>query len=413
MAEGRANEPAAVASLTGRGFGEAVRRVEEVHAAVASRAFVASGAGTSPARHLHDAIAGGSYGAVRAAGNAAGTLAAAALRARPPRNAAGWFSASRRGSLALAALNGFLGDRLALERSELAIEMELREAGRAVPADGESLVVAYPDAAPRLAVFVHGLCETEWAWWLGAERLWGDSGSSHGSRLKGELGITPLYVRYNTGLHISDNGARLARLLEAVVGEWPCAVEEIALVGHSMGGLVARSACHQGKCDGRDWVAHTRKVVYLGAPHLGAPLEKATNVAAWGLAAIDETRPLARVLNARSVGIKDLRYGALLEADWADCDPDGLLGDRCSDVPLLETADHCWVCATLSREPDGALGRVVGDLLVLFASGSGRGGKRGRRIPFVEENGRHLPNATHFDLLNHPAVYGHLREWLA
>jgi len=408
-----ANQPAAAASLTGRGFGEAVRRVEEVHEAIARRAFVASGTPTSPARRLHDAIAAGSYGAVRAAGSAAGALAATALRARPPRNASGWFSATRGGSLALAALNGFLGDRLERERSELAIEMELWQAGRAVPVDRESLAAAFPTAAPRLAVFVHGLCETERAWWLGAERLWGEADSSHGSRLERGLGITPLYLRYNTGLHVSENGARLARLLDTVVGAWPCEVEEIALVGHSMGGLVARSACHQGESGGCGWVSLTRKVVYLGTPHLGAPLEKATNVAAWGLAALDETRPLATVLNARSAGIKDLRHGALLEEDWANCDPDAVLGDRCANVPLLETAEHCWVCATVTRQPEGPLGRVAGDLLVLFESGSGRGGKRGRRVPFVEESGRHLPNATHFDLLNHPAVYGHLREWLA
>jgi pimeloyl-ACP methyl ester carboxylesterase len=409
----QANEPAALASLAGRGFGEAVRRVEEMHAAITARSFGAQPDVAEAVRAVHDGIAAASYASVRAVGGGLGAAASAALRARPPADAPQALSRSRPGSLALAALNGFLGDRLERECSQLRIETELRERGRAVPADQASLADAYPHASPRLVVFVHGLCESEAAWCFGAERLWGDPESTYGSRLERDLGVTPLYVRYNSGLHVSENGARLARLLDDVVRSWPCEVSELALVGHSMGGLVARSACHLAERDGGEWVPATRKVVYLGTPHLGAPLEKLTNVAAWGLAALPETRPVAKVLNARSAGIKDLRYGSLLDEDWADCDPDALLGDRCGDVRLLETADHHWVCATLTREPDGPLGRLVGDLLVLFSSGSGRGGRRGRRIPLVEENGHHLGGATHFDLLNHPVVDEHLRGWLA
>jgi pimeloyl-ACP methyl ester carboxylesterase len=411
--EGRANEPAALAGLAGRGFGETVRRVEEMHSAIAARSFGARGDSAGPVRTIHDGIAAASYGSVRAVGGALGVIGELALRARPPADAGEKLSRSPRGSLALAALNGFLGDRLERERSELRFETELREGGSVVPADRASLAVAYPRASPRLVVFLHGLCETELAWRFGAQRLWGDPESTYGSRLQRELDVTPLYVRYNTGLHVSENGARLARLLDDVVSSWPRDASELALVGHSMGGLVARSACHFGERDGHEWVRATRRVVYLGTPHLGAPLEKVTHLAAAGLQALPETRPVATVLNARSAGIKDLRHGSLLDDDWADCDPDALLGDTCAEVPLLETADHHWVCATVTREPDCPLGRMVGDLLVLFSSASGRGSRRGRRIPFAEENGRHLGGATHFDLLNHPTVDEYLRAWLA
>jgi pimeloyl-ACP methyl ester carboxylesterase len=407
------NEPAALAALAGRGFGAAVRRVEEMHQAIAARSFDAAGASGSPGRSIHDAIAAGSYGAVGVVGRSVAALAAAALRVRPPRGAAERISGTRGGSLALGALNGLIGDRLDAERSELSIPTQLRLRGRAVPIEREALARAYPRPSSRLVVFVHGLCETEAAWWLGAERRWADPESTYGSRLQRHAGRTPLYVRYNTGLHVSESGARLSGLLDDLVAEWPCEVEALAIVGHSMGGLVARSACARAERDGRRWVEAVEKVVYLGTPHLGAPLEQVANVAATGLAAIPETRPVATVLRTRSAGIKDLRFGALLEEDWEGCDPDALLGDRCSDVPLLETAEHYAVCATVARRPEGRLGRIVGDLLVLYSSGSGRGGRRGRRIPFVEENGRHLPGATHFDLLNHPAVDEHLRAWLA
>jgi pimeloyl-ACP methyl ester carboxylesterase len=384
-----------------------------MHSAIAARSFGLQPSVAETVRAAHDRVATASYASVRTVGAGLGAVASAALRARPPADASRALSGSAPGSLALAALNGFLGDRLERERSELRIETELRKGGSPVPADSASLAAAYPNASPRLAVFIHGLCETEAAWRFGAERLWGDPESTYGSRLERELGLTPLYVRYNSGLHVSENGARLTRMLDDVVRSWPCEVSELALIGHSMGGLVARSACHLAEREGGEWVRATRKVVYLGTPHLGAPLEKLTNVAAWGLAALPETRPVATVLNARSAGIKDLRYGALLDEDWADCDADALLGDRCGDVPLLETADHHWVCATLTRDPDGPIGRFIGDLLVLFSSGSGRGGRRGRRIPLVQENGHHLGGATHFDLLNHPVVDEHLRAWLA
>src|SRR5204862_448640 len=188
-----------------------------------------------------------------------------------------------RGSLALGALNGAVGDRLAESGNPLALDMTLRGGGY----------------SPQIAVFVHGLCETDDAWALFGDR-------PYEARLEEDLGYTPLYLRYNTGLHISDNGRRLAALLEETVESWPVPVEEIVLVGHSMGGLVARSACHYGG----DWTQRVRHVFCLGSPHLGAPLEKAANLAAYALARLPETRPLAKVVNGRSVGIKDLRFGS-------------------------------------------------------------------------------------------------------
>ena len=41
-------------------------------------------------------------------------------------------------------------------------------------------------------------------------------------------GWTPVYVRYNTGRRISENGRSLAELLEETVADWPVDVEEIA-----------------------------------------------------------------------------------------------------------------------------------------------------------------------------------------
>jgi pimeloyl-ACP methyl ester carboxylesterase len=281
--------------------------------------------------------------------------------------------------MALGALNGAIGDRLARDGNPLALEMTVRTQGR---------------PTPRLAVFVHGLCETDDAWSIRKP--------SYGERLYEDLGYTPVYLRYNSGLHISDNGRQLAEKLDEVVRDWPTAVEEIALVGHSMGGLVARSACHHGG----DWTESVRHVFCLGAPHLGAPLEKGANALGYALNRLPETRPFARLVNGRSVGIKDLRFGSCAEEDWCDCDADEFLRDRCTEVPFLECATYYFVGATLTQRPNS----LVGDLLVQFPSASGNG--RRRRIPFEVDNGMHLGGANHFQLLNHPAVYEQLVSWL-
>jgi pimeloyl-ACP methyl ester carboxylesterase len=260
-------------------------------------------------------------------------------------------------------------------------------------------VAALQAATGRVAIFIHGLGETDAAWRLGAtpER------PGYSALLQRELGYTAMKLRYNTGRHISDNGRELAVLLEHLRS-----IDELVLVGHSMGGLVARSACHHGVEAGHAWTRVIRHVICLGSPHLGAPFEKGANMLGWALDRAPETRPFARVINGRSAGIKDLRYGACVEEDWCDCDPDELLIDRCHDVPFLPGARFCFIAATLDPPPVGA---VVGDLLVRAPSASGRG--RTRRIAFGADDGRQLRSLTHFQLLNHPAVYEQIRAWLA
>jgi pimeloyl-ACP methyl ester carboxylesterase len=373
------SEVQATGELAGTTVGGMAKFIQDAHLGIASRPFRALGILGAPIRVVHDRVSGAAYELV-ARSLAAGPRALVRLTPGNGVPAAN----TLRGSLALGALNGAVGDRLASSGNPLALEMSFRPSGE--------------EHAPtsRIAVFVHGLCETDEAWRLFSRR-------PYGSRLYEELGYTPLYLRYNTGLRISDNGRRLAALLEDVVAKWPVEVKEIALVGHSMGGLVARSACHYGG----GWTDSVRHVFCLGSPHLGAPLEKGANALGYALARLPETRPLAKVVNGRSVGIKDLRFGSCAEEDWCDCDPDEFLRDRCTEVPFLECATYYFVGATLSRRSDS----LVGDLLVRYPSASGHG--RRRRLPFDVDKGMHLGGANHFQLLNHPAVYDQLVKWLA
>jgi pimeloyl-ACP methyl ester carboxylesterase len=403
----RSAEVEAAGKLAGQAIAGPAGLARDVHGAVSGRVFGLLGLIGAPVRFAHDAISTTVYRTVHTAIGALPRGGGAALAQLPPPEAAP-LAESIAGSLGLGVLNGAIGDRLQRQHRDLALELSIRHRGRDLtPA---CLEAELPEAGPRIAVFVHGLCETDAAWHLLPISGRTEGRRSYGARLRDELGYTPLYVRYNTGLHVSDNGRRLSEALEELVAAWPAEVEEIALVGHSMGGLVIRSACHYGQRDDRSWTEYVRHVFCLGTPHLGAPLERGANAAGWALGRLAETRPFAELVNGRSAGIKDLRYGSCIEEDWSECDPDEFLTDRCGEVPFLPSAAYYFVGATVSRNADGPLGRVVGDLLVQLPSASGQGPRR--RIPFELDNGLQLAGVNHIQLLNHPAVFEQIRLWL-
>jgi hypothetical protein len=402
-------EAQVVGRLAGKTVAGTVSYVDGAHRSVVAGAFGAARAipGSASVRAVHGAIVGGMYRGVRAAILAAGALAgglAPSLAARPA-------ASKQRTNLAVAALNAAVGDRLCDANSTLAIHMALRSEGHDVRIRRDTLEAAYSDATPKLAVFLHGLGQTENCWKRHADEYYPDATVTYGSLLAINSGYTPLYLRYNTGLHISDNGKRLSDLLTAVITAWPTPVEEIVIVAHSMGGLVARSACHYGEQTGEPWIPTVRHVFYLGAPHLGAPLERLTSYWTWALSKTDLTRPLAALINRRSAGIKDLRFGYIVDDDWSDCDPDTYLKSHRHNLPLLPTANHYSISATITTGPRHPLGWIFGDLLVPPASANGLH-PRDRHIPFEVDHRYHLGHSHHFDLLNHPAVFDAMEVWL-
>jgi hypothetical protein len=399
----RREELRALGGLAGEAAAGIATQAQDVHAGIATRVFGAVGPMAAPVRAIHDRVSAGAYaGASALTGALVKGGAAAASLARP--EAGPSLSDALRGRLAVGAINGTWGDRLHRERSPLETPMSVRVRGRAVATDAASLRLAFPAASPRVVVFIHGLCETEDAWRLGASRH-----VPYGDRLRTELGFTPVYVSYNSGRHISHNGRALAALLDALCANWPVDVAEIALVGHSMGGLVARGACHYAQA--ASWRERVRHVFSLGSPHKGAPLELGANAVCHAAGRVPELRPFAAPVRARSVGVKDLAYGYVVDADWEGHDPDAFWSDTSTVVPFLETANHYFVSATLTRDPDAPIGRLLGDLLVLRASAWSHGG-RGERLQFPVDQYAHVGGATHFDLLNHPAVYGQIHKWL-
>jgi len=405
----RNTEIEALGEIAGEALAAGGTFVREMHEGIAGRPFDALGAAAMPARQIHDGISVAVYAGVRAALRGAARGSARVIAAHRDAEAPS-LASTPAGSMALGVLNGLYGNHLAVRANDLTLHMTVRRDGAEVLLRPAAVAAAFPDATARIVVFVHGLCETDDAWRVLPLRGQQPGRRTYGERLQDELSFTPVYVRYNTGLRVSDNGRALALLLDELIAAWPCGVAELVLVGHSMGGLVARSACHYADLDGRRWTDAARHVFCLGTPHLGADLEKGVNALGWALGRLPETKPFGTFLNARSVGIKDLRFGSCVEEDWSDCDPDEFLRDRCQEVPFLPDANYYFVGATLS---DGPLGALLGDLLVRLPSASGKGNGRGRSIPFEVDNGHELSGLNHFDLLNHPAVYEQLRAWIS
>jgi pimeloyl-ACP methyl ester carboxylesterase len=381
--------------------------VEGMHRAIADRSLGWTRWTGVPAGRMYDTLAGKAYEAIRLTGSMLGAAVELGARIAGGSGDLRVFSRSRMGSQAQAAVNAVWGDELERTRNELRIEMGLRDLrGNPIDVDSADPAGGVPSTTPRVAVLVHGLGQTE--------RCWVGKGTSLetvvglADRIAADHTFTPVLVRYNSGRHVSENGAELAALLEQLWRSWPIPIEGMALVGHSMGGLVIRSACHVGQVAGHEWVNKVGEVVTVASPHLGAPLEKAINILSWGLKISPETRALADFLNARSVGIKDLRFGAIVEDDWRDAEPDALLHNTVDTVPTLPGAAHHFVAAVVTSDPAHPVGVLLGDLMVRAASGTGRGRRRSIEATHI----RVLGGRRHFDLLRDREVIDQVLTWL-
>ena len=300
----------------------------------------------------------------------------------------------------LAALNGVMGDRLQQDNNPLCTRMAWYQQG--LPLDVRALG-ARGGATGKLLVLVHGLCMNDLQWLYG--------GHDHGAFLAGALGYTPVYLRYNSGLHTSTNGAELAALLESLVASWPVPVTELSILAHSMGGLVARSACHQAAASG--WLPRLRHLVFLGTPHHGAPLERAGHWVDVLLGSTPYSRPFARLAQLRSAGITDLRHGHVLDADWQGRDRFRASPDRRTPVPLPAAVACHAVAATVAARRSPAAERLVGDGLVPLRSALGIHDDATRTLGFAKAQQAVFYRLGHLGLLGDAGVARQLARWLA
>ena len=305
----------------------------------------------------------------------------------------------------LAALNGVMGDRLLEQNNPLAQRMELRLAGKVLPTDRPThLREQLAGASPHLLLLLHGLCMNDTQWLRG--------GHDHGAFLAQKLGCTPVYVRFNSGLHTSINGRELAGQLERLVAQWP-ALDSITLLGHSMGGLLARAAAHYGRQMGHSWPAQLKHLVFLGTPHHGAPLERAGHGVDVLLAASPFTLPFTRLGMLRSAGITDLRHGHVLDDDWQGRGRFVSPLDHRVPLPLPEGVACFTVAATLAPQRGLLADRLTGDGLVPLRSALGQHDDVARRLVFAKDSQRTVYRTGHLELLSSTVVAQQLLQWLA
>ncbi|HEX4872330.1 MAG TPA: hypothetical protein VFV27_08460 [Nevskiaceae bacterium] len=367
-------------------------RVHGVHRAISDLALNAAGLLPNPlvpvVRPLHDGITDGVYQVVRQSSRLLLEAAGRGLQALPARQVPDpqvlWPA-----PLA-AAVSGFVGDHLATRRRSLAPAMALIHQGQPLTLKREALAQAFPAPRRRLVLFVHGLACSESAWtWDSAQ------GPGYGERLYSH-GWQPLYLRYNSGLHIAHNGLRLARLLRRLCAAWPVPVEELLIIGHSMGGLVARVAL------AREPQLPVRQLICLGSPHRGAPLERLVHRLCGALEQTALGRPWSGLLDRRAAGIKDLRHGTVAERDWRGRDLAHLPAPA-SPVAEPQGVRYRHLGAQLGGHPAHPLGRLFGDGLVPLSSSL---------PPRQPPDAAAFCGLHHLQLLNHPQVWAQLAHWL-
>ena len=316
-------------------------------------------------------------------------------------------TSSARREAVLAALNGMLGDHLALSANPLAIPMRLRRGGVALELTREALAGAIAKPSGRVVVMVHGLCFND--------LQWRRKGHDHGACLEAEDSRTVVYLHYNSGRHVSTNGRAFAETLEALSKAWPVPLEELAIVGHSMGGLVMRSACAYGASAGHGWLERLRTLAFLGTPHEGAPLERGGNWVNLVLDASPYTAAFARLGKIRSAGITDLRHGGILDEDWAHRDRFRHAkhsDDARTAVPLPEGVACYAVAASIARRTGKLSERLLGDGLVPLESALGRHAAPGGGPLFAPSRQAIAYNLNHLDLLASRRVYRRLQRFL-
>ena len=301
--------------------------------------------------------------------------------------------------MALSILNGVIGDHLERKKNPLAIPMQFRQHGMPV----NSFSIDKIRSNQKLALFIHGACMND--------LQWNRKGHDHSKALANDLGYVSLHLHYNTGKHVSENGEELTESLEKIMHEISSEIE-LVIVAHSMGGLVCRSAVHYGGLYGHGWMRSLRKIIFLGTPHHGAPLEQIGNSIDNLLQSNSHSAPISKIGKLRSAGITDLRYGNILNEDWNRHDRFAPVGDQRKPVPLPSHIQCYSMAVTMSPSP-GKLGDdLIGDGLVPLNSALGIHQNPDFNLSFPQENqwiGRQM---KHLDLLSHPDVYATLSSWV-
>lgn len=349
-------------------------------------------------------ITGLVYKGVHGAANTLGSGINGLLTRLPPTPPLHHIPETPKRAALIATLNGVMGNALVESHNALATPMTLRYQGE--PLDWQAMPTDLPREG-RVLLMVHGLCMNDLQW----QTLYQGEPVNHGEQLANALGYQPFYVRYNSGLPIAQNGQALALLLEQLLTHWPGDLKEITIMGYSMGGLVARSACHHAGVAGLTWPAHLANLIFLGTPHHGAPLEHAGHWLEQLLPASAYTEPFVRLTRLRSTGIKDLRHGKVIET-IAPPDPTVPMRDPREPLPLPCGVNCYAIAATTAAKRSLLANRLIGDGLVPLRSALGQHSEARHQLAFLPAHTLIVYRTSHMALLGSPQVGQQLLRWL-
>ena len=391
-----------IAQLATQATTAVTRIVEGVHHSVLNTKGVPGG---TVIRNISSVV----YKSVHAATFVVGTGVDAALAKLQPllESAADAEPGTPRREAVLSALNGVMGDRLVATNNPFATPMAIRYQGNTL--NWNDLPAAMPAVTGKVLLLVHGLCMNDLQWRVKQE----ESVHDHGEALAAALGYTPVYLRYNSGLHTSTNGRELSAQLEQLIAKWPVRIEELTIVAHSMGGLLTRSAIYYAGQENLHWPDQLKNIVFLGTPHHGAPLERASNWLDVIIGSTAYSAPFTRLVQLRSAGITDLRHGHVIDEDWQDHDRFERKADSRKAVQLPADVACYTVAATTADKRSLLTDHLIGDGLVPLRSALGQHKNAEQFLAFEKDSQWIAYQTSHMQLLSSHAVTSQMIEWLS
>ncbi len=372
--------------------------VEAMHKQILHPPFSPS----TPIQHLITNIAGITYNNIKSSTQIIGKSADKALEQLS--SVLGEIETTNEKEAIRSVLNGVVGDYLEKNENPLKITMQFKYQGKAIELNRKNIENTYPKVNGKILLMVHGSCLND--------AQWCRKGHNHGMELANDYNKTPVYLNYNSGRHVSTNGQNLNELLENLILNWPVPVEELIIVAHSMGGLVARSAVYYGQIEQKLWPKYLKKIIFLGTPHHGAPLEHAGNYLEVILEAIPYARPIARLGKIRSAGVTDLRFGNLIDKDWENSNRFKMEGDKRQHISLPEKIECYSIAGSNSKVKETDSMQLRGDNLVGVKSALGLHNDPTKGLKFKKENTWIAYEINHTELLSSPQVYLKIKSWM-
>ena len=294
-------------------------------------------------------------------------------------------------------LNGVMGNFLFQQQNPLALPMVFydhygqRQNG---------------DLAGRVVLMTHGLCMNHLTW---SHKQFGGIGER---LLAHRDNNTMLYLNYNTGRRISSNGRSLAWLLEDLIQRNP-RITSIDLIGHSMGGLVSRSALFYGKQNTHNWINKVGNLVCIGSPHHGAVLERLGFMLQDRLGSMPILNRVGKLTSIRSDGILDLRYGSVRDDDWEHLDVRiGSMDDVRKPAPIPNRINTYLIAGSIELKPKQSKTlEIIGDYLVSVSSALGEHPNPSHKLKVPESHKAIFYGLNHLEIQYHSSVADQIVRW--